>query len=173
MTELNKIEENDEPKTAKPIKRKAGRKLSPQKVSWVREYLACGNATDAYAKVYDCTGMTRNQISHAAADLAASKAVKALIQKVSEKTVRRTVDDLMRDLRYVFDLALAKKDLKTAVACIAQEAKLLGLDKVVHDHNINGGGTLIVKVVRKDANGNIIEDKSAEGIILEGQCEPA
>jgi hypothetical protein len=120
--------------------------LNARQQAFVDHYLVHRNPIEAYKIAYDGHDKSKNVLAACSTKLLRHELVQKAINESISKKSRRTVDDLIEDLRTIYAMAIEDRDLKAAIACIAQEAKLLGFDRLTVDHNV--GGNLVIKVVK-------------------------
>lgn len=118
--------------------------LTPKQESFCVYYRETGNASEAYRRSYEASGMNSNTINRKAFDLLENGKIRARLEEMGKDTAKRhaiTVDDLIRELEEARSIALSAETPQTsaAVGATMGKAKLLGMDKQVIDHMSSDG----------------------------------
>lgn len=113
--------------------------LTPKQENFCLAYLETGNASEAYRRAYDASGMSANATSVEACTLLDNPKIALRLEELRAPIMKRhaiTMDDLLNELEEARQLALgaATPQSAAAVGATMGKAKLLGLDKQVIDH---------------------------------------
>lgn len=125
------------------------RHLTDKQAQFVEHYIVNRNPIEAYKHAYDVTTQNQKSIAVKASQVLMHEMVKQAIENAVSKKARRTIEDLIEDLRTIYAMAITDRDLKAAIACISQEAKLLGYDRLTinHEGQQSGTGQLTIKII--------------------------
>lgn len=129
--------------------------LTPKQENFCLAYLETGNASEAYRRAYDASGMSDTSINRKAKELVDNGKIAARLSELREPILKRhaiTVDDLLAELEEARRLALETEAPAPAVSATMGKAKLLGLDKQVIDHTSSDGslGPTTIRIVAPD-----------------------
>ena len=126
------------------------RKLTPKQENFCLAYLETGNASEAYRRAYDASGMSDTSINRKAKELVDNGKIAARLDELREPILKRhaiTVDDLLAELEEARRLALETEAPAPAVSATMGKAKLLGLDKQVIEHHGANGAALFPQAI--------------------------
>jgi phage terminase small subunit len=105
-------------------------KLTIKQEKFAQAYVETGNASEAYRRAYDASGMKADVIHVKASELLASGKVAVRVQDLKAAHRERheiTVDDLVAELEEAREIAARKETPAAMVAASMGKAKLLGL----------------------------------------------
>lgn len=107
--------------------------LTPKQEAFAREYVATGNASEAYRRAYNAENMKQPSIAVEACNLLSEPNIALMVQQLKEDLLKRhrlTVDDLIEELEQARSAALNQEKPQAAamVAASMGKAKLLGLE---------------------------------------------
>jgi len=114
-------------------------KLTPKQEKFAQVYVQTGNASEAYRQAYDAEKMKPETITVAASKLLANYNVTTRVQQIREELAKASqigLKELLQELEQARQAALGCESPQSsaAVAATMGKAKLLGLDKVIIDH---------------------------------------
>lgn len=118
--------------------------LTQKQENFARYYVELGNASEAYRRAYDASGMKDGSIQVEACKLLAGPNVSQRVEELRMEAAQRhrlTVDDLLNELEEARIAALTAETVQASAATGATmgKAKLLGLDKQIIDHQSTDG----------------------------------
>lgn len=125
-------------------------KLTPKQENFCLAYLETGNASEAYRRAYDASGMSSISVNRKAKELVDNVKIAARLSELREPILKRhaiTVDDLLAELEEARRLALETEAPAPAVSATMGKAKLLGLDKQVIEHQGANGNALFPQAI--------------------------
>lgn len=125
-------------------------KLTPKQENFCLAYLETGNASEAYRRSYDVSGMSSISVNRKAKELVDNVKIAARLDELREPILKRhaiTVDDLLAELEEARRLALETEAPAPAVSATMGKAKLLGLDKQVIEHQGANGAALFPQAI--------------------------
>lgn len=125
-------------------------KLTPKQENFCLAYLETGNASEAYRRAYDASGMSSVSVNRKAKELVDNVKIAARLDELREPILKRhaiTVDDLLAELEEARRLALETEAPAPAVSATMGKAKLLGLDKQVIEHHGANGTALFPQAI--------------------------
>ena len=114
-------------------------KLTPKQEKFAQVYVQTGNASEAYRQAYDASKMKPETITRKAFDLMQDGNVTARLKEIREELAKASqisLKELLEELEQARQAALGCESPQSsaAVAATMGKAKLLGLDKVIIDH---------------------------------------
>jgi phage terminase small subunit len=106
--------------------------LTPKQEAFAQAYIETGNASEAYRRSYDASGMKPESINRKAKELLDNGKIAARLAELRASAVERhqlTVDDIIRELEEARTMAMTGERPQTAamVAATMGKAKVLGL----------------------------------------------
>ena len=104
-------------------------KLTPKQEKFWVEYLATGNASEAYRRAYDTSRMTERTIQKRAGELLAHGAIAGRIAAARAKAEDQglyTLEQHMNELKTLRDLAKSNGQISAAVAAEVKRGELMG-----------------------------------------------
>ncbi len=104
-------------------------KLTLKQERFCVQYIATGNASEAYRQAYNAENMTQESIKVEACRTLANPNIALTIKKMKEST-EITVDDLIRECEEARQLAIEVQNPGAMVSATTQKARMLGLDKL-------------------------------------------
>ncbi|QHB17836.1 terminase small subunit [Mannheimia pernigra] len=110
--------------------------LTPKQESFCLTYIETGNASEAYRQTYEAEGMKPETINRKAKELLDNGKITARIEELKAEHAERhklTVDDLLKELEEARELAKAKENPNAMTQATMGKAKILGLDKQIHE----------------------------------------
>lgn len=113
--------------------------LTPKQEKFAQVYVETSNASEAYRQAYDASKMKPETITRKAFDLMQDGNVTARLKEIREELAKASqidLKDLLEELEQARQAALGCESPQSsaAVAATMGKAKLLGLDKVIIDH---------------------------------------
>ena len=119
-------------------------KLTPKQERFCQLYIELGSASEAYRQSYNAGRMLPDSVNRKAFELLENVKITARLAELQAQHVRRhnlTVDHLLAELEEARQAALMAETAQAsaAVGATMGKAKLLGLDKVVLDHQSSDG----------------------------------
>lgn len=118
--------------------------LTPKQAEFCRVYMETGNASEAYRQAYDSSSMSYEAIKVEASRLLRNPTIALTIQECNGETLMKgmlTREDLIAELEEARIAALTAETPQASAATQATmgKAKLLGMDKVIVDHQSSDG----------------------------------
>lgn len=118
--------------------------LTVKQEKFCQAYVETGNASEAYRVAYAADKMKATTVNTKAKELLKNGPITVRIKELTDSHLDRhnlTVDDLIAELEEARKAALSAETPQSAAAVGATmgKAKLLGLDKVVVDHQSSDG----------------------------------
>lgn len=118
--------------------------LTPKQAEFCRVYIETGNASEAYRQAYDASNMSYYAIKVEASRLLRNPTVALTIKECNCETLMKgmlTREDLIAELEEARIAALTAETPQASAATQATmgKAKLLGMDKVIVDHQSSDG----------------------------------
>lgn len=118
--------------------------LTPKQTEFCRVYMETGNATEAYRQAYDADNMSIGVIRNEASKLLKNRDITIMLQNASNIAMAKAVitrEDLIAELEEARIAALSAETPQAGAATSATmgKAKLLGMDKVIIDHQSSDG----------------------------------
>jgi phage terminase small subunit len=106
--------------------------LTPKQEAFVLAYVETGNASEAYRRCYDASGMKPESINRKAKELLDNGKIAARLAELRANVIERhqmTVDDIIRELEEARAMAMAgeRPQATAMVAATMGKAKVLGL----------------------------------------------
>lgn len=131
--------EAPKPKRGRP---KGSSNLTPKQQKFINAYLATGNASQSYRKVYNAKGMTDNAVAVEAHKLINHPKVSQILLSTQKRVAERaeiTAMDLVKELEEIQKLAIADGQYGPAVAASGLKAKILGkiTNRTAVEGNVN------------------------------------
>lgn len=128
--------------------------LTPKQTRFCQLYVELGNASKAYRQSYHADNMSNTTIHRKASELLAMDKIKRQVDELQAGHRQRhdlTVDDLLAELEEARIAALTCETSQTSAAVSATmgKAKLLGLDKQVHELTGKDGTDLFPQIIVK------------------------
>lgn len=132
--------------------------LTPKQEGFAQDYVATGNASEAYRRNYSASAMKPTTVAVEACKLLDSPNVSQRVGTLRGQLARRnaiTVDDLIKELEEARIAALTAESPQSAAAVGATmgKAKLLGMDKQIIDHQSSDGSMTPKRTSYKIVNG--------------------
>lgn len=118
--------------------------LTVKQEKFCQAYVETGNASEAYRSAYSADKMKAESVNRKAKELLDNGKITARVSELKGDHRKRhnlTVDDLLLELEEARKAALSAETPQSAAAVGATmgKAKLLGLDKVIVDHQSSDG----------------------------------
>lgn len=105
--------------------------LTPKQERFAQEYVATGNASEAYRRSYNVKPTTKDSTTHSVASrLLADSQVRARVEQIKSSIVQRhqlTIDDILDELEEAREMGKVTQQSSTMVSASMGKAKLLGL----------------------------------------------
>lgn len=132
--------------------------LTPKQEGFAQDYVATGNASEAYRRNYSASAMKPTTVAVEACKLLDTPNVSQRVSILRQDLAKRnaiTVDDLIKELEEARIAALTAESPQSAAAVGATmgKAKLLGMDKQVIDHQSSDGSMTPKRTSYKIVNG--------------------
>lgn len=108
--------------------------LTPKQEAFAQSYVETGNASEAYRRAYEATGMKAETVTKRASELLGRGDVKGRVAELQGEVQQAhgvTVATLIAELEEARQVAKAKEQGAAMVAATMGKAKLSGLDKEV------------------------------------------
>lgn len=118
--------------------------LTPKQMEFCRVYIETSNATEAYTAAYNTENMAYATVKNEGYKLLKNHDIAATIQQLQSPKMMKaaiTRDDLIAELEEARQAALCAETPQAGAATSATmgKAKLLGLDKIIIDHQSSDG----------------------------------
>lgn len=118
--------------------------LTPKQTEFCRVYIETGNASEAYRQAYDAENMSPGAIKTEASLMLKNPDIALTLQSLQAPKMMRAIitrDDLIAELEEARQAALCAETPQAGAATSATmgKAKLLGLDKIIIDHQSSDG----------------------------------
>ena len=105
--------------------------LTPKQEKFAQEYVATGNASEAYRRSYNVKPTTKDSSVHSnASNLLADTLVRQRVQQIKASIVQRhelTIDDILDELEEAREMGKITQQSSSMVSASMGKAKLLGL----------------------------------------------
>lgn len=137
--------------------------LTPKQEAFCIAYLETGNASEAYRRSYNASGMKPDTINVKASELLSNGKVSVRLAELRAPAIAKaqlTVEDLLRELEEARKLAIDTEAPAPAVSATMGKAKLLGFDKQLVEHS---GTIQFSDMTEEDLDRRIEALKNAEG----------
>ena len=103
--------------------------LTPKQEGFIKDYLNCGNASEAYRKNYNASKMKPESVNRRAKELIDNSKIKARIDDLKgkiEKSFILSYEKKEQLLVQLIEMAIAEGDVNAAKGCIAEHNKMQG-----------------------------------------------
>lgn len=132
--------------------------LTPKQEGFAQDYVATGNASEAYRRNYSAENFNPNSLAVAACKTLDNANISVRVAELRAQLAKRnsiTVDDLIKELEEARIAALTADSPQSAAAVGATmgKAKLLGMDKQIIDHQSSDGSMTPKRTSYKIVNG--------------------
>jgi phage terminase small subunit len=130
------------------MEKKRKLRFSQKMENFCLAYIESGNASEAYRRSYDVSGMAEQTAAREAWNLLKRPQIEARIAELREVVMQRndiTVDTLLAELEEARALALETGRAAAAVTATMGKAKLLGLDKQIVELTGKNGAPIETK----------------------------
>ena len=121
------------------------RKLTKKQLDFCHAYVETGNASEAYRRAYDASGMEQKTIIKRASELLGRGDIKGVVAKLRGDIHQAhgvTVASLMIELEEARQVALKTDKAGPMVQATMGKAKLAGLDRVVEEKSSDMGDVI-------------------------------
>lgn len=146
--------------------------LTPKQAAFVREYVKCGNASEAYRRAYDAGKMKPDVINVKAAELLKHGGVAVRLKEFQDKANEKAGVRLVDHLERMADLAKAAEQQGQFSAAIRAEelrAKASGLYTEKVEHLGKDGAALAPAIVIVPATSKDMDEWQAKHIGAAGK----
>ena len=119
-------------------------KLTDKQERFCHLVIELGNTSEAYRQSYDSEKMKVETVNRAAKQLMDNPKIATRLKELREPIIEKhniTVESLLKELEEARTCALAAETVQSsaAVSATMSKAKLLGLDKMIIDHQSSDG----------------------------------
>lgn len=121
------------------------RRFTDKMQAFCLAYAETANAAEAYRRAYNTEKMATATIGREAYKLLQNPMIEARITELQAQAMARneyTVDTLLKELEDARQLAIKGGKAAAAVSATMGKAKLLGLEKNIHEHTGKDGGPI-------------------------------